>query len=402
MKIISVSMLVLFLSFNSIQAQWLAVGENSALGGDIMALLENNDVLFAGGTAYLFRSTGNDSTWEGFLGPFAYAWSLTKCNGNIYCGLSYSFTTPGLYKSTDNGQTWNLSAFTNAGIYSLASGNNLVVASAGIGSPNHGIYITTDDGQSWSQISSDIAFKLAVSGNRIYSAGSGLKATTDFGINWNIINNDAGIGIAAKDSLIFFGTQDGKIYRSTDYGQHWQLPFNKQGAYIRSILIHEQNVFAGTDSGFFVSTDGGESFFNKNDNLGLSRVEDIMVYNYFVYVANGNYMDVPVSVWKRPLSEVLDVDNKFTELPDNFLLEQNYPNPFNGITKIRYHLSQASDVNLTVFDALGREVKKLVDDFEAPGIKTVEFDANGLSSGLYFYTLTSGKFRDTKKLILMK
>ncbi len=402
MRHISVLLLVLFLSVSSLNAQWIIVGENSDLGGDIMALLENNNVLFAGGTASLFRSGDNGVTWEGFLGPFAYAWSLTKYNGNIYCGLFNSYITRGLYKSTDNGQTWNLSAFANEGIYSLASGNTFVVASVGLGSPNYGIYLTTDDGQSWSLISSDIAFKLSVSGNRIYSAGSGLKVTTDFGINWNIIHYDAGIGIAAKDSLIFFGTQDGKIYRSTDYGQTWQLPFNKQGAYVRSILIYEQNVFAGTDSGFFISTDGGESFFNKNDNLGLSRVEDIMVYNNFVYVANGNYMDVPVSVWKRPLSEVLNVDDELTDLPNNFLLEQNYPNPFNGITKIRYQISQSGNVKLIVFDALGREVKKLVDNFESPGVKTVEFDANGLSSGLYFYTLTSGNFRDTKKLILMK
>ncbi len=403
MKHISVVALVIILSVKPLNAQWIVVGENSGLGGDIMALLEHNNVLYAGGTAYLFRSDDNELTWEGFLGPLAYAWSLTKFNGNIYCGLSNSYITRGLYKSTDNGQTWNLIAFANEGINSLATGNSFVVASTGIGSPTPGIYLTTDDGQSWSPISSGFtALKLAVSGNRIYAPGSGLRVTTDFGVQWNTINNDFGIGIAVKDSLIFFGTQDGKIYRSTDYGQSWQLPFNISGAYIRSLHIYEQNVFAGTDSGFFVSTDGGLSFFNKNDNLGLSRIEDIMVYNNFLYVANGNYMVVPVAVWKRPLAEVLDVDEEIADLPNHFLLEQNYPNPFNGVTNIRYQIVKAGMVNLTVFDALGREVKKLVDNFESPGIKTVEFDANGLSSGMYFYTLTSGNFRETKKLILMK
>ncbi|MBI1804139.1 MAG: S8 family serine peptidase [Ignavibacteria bacterium] len=88
--------------------------------------------------------------------------------------------------------------------------------------------------------------------------------------------------------------------------------------------------------------------------------------------------------------------------PTTFLLEQNYPNPFNPTTRFSYALPVDAQVSLRIFNVLGQEVSKVVDDFQTEGYKTVEFDASSLSSGLYFYRLQAGKFTDTKKMMLVK
>jgi hypothetical protein len=86
----------------------------------------------------------------------------------------------------------------------------------------------------------------------------------------------------------------------------------------------------------------------------------------------------------------------------DYNLEQNYPNPFNPTTTINYSLKTAGEVTLKVYDILGTEVASLVNERQEEGSYNVEFNASELPSGIYFYTLTSENFMDTKKLILLK
>ncbi len=93
-----------------------------------------------------------------------------------------------------------------------------------------------------------------------------------------------------------------------------------------------------------------------------------------------------------------DYENK----PIGFYLGQNYPNPFNPTTTVHYSIPQRSNVSLKVYDVLGNEVATLVNEEKIAGSYEVEFKAENLSSGIYFYTLQAGSFTQTKKLILMK
>ena len=83
-------------------------------------------------------------------------------------------------------------------------------------------------------------------------------------------------------------------------------------------------------------------------------------------------------------------------------LQQNYPNPFNPSTMIGYQLSAAGHTTLRVFDVLGKAVMTLVDEQQNAGTYTVRLNGSHLSSGCYFYSLTSGGRTMTKKLLLMK
>ncbi len=90
------------------------------------------------------------------------------------------------------------------------------------------------------------------------------------------------------------------------------------------------------------------------------------------------------------------------EIPVAFELYQNYPNPFNPSTKIGFALPRESKVKLEVFNVLGERVAVLKDEVMPAGVHVVEFNATGLSSGVYFYRLTAGDFVATKKMVLMK
>jgi len=90
------------------------------------------------------------------------------------------------------------------------------------------------------------------------------------------------------------------------------------------------------------------------------------------------------------------------DLPTEFALSSNYPNPFNASTVIEYQLPEAGDVKLEVYNLIGEKVATLVNGAEEAGYKSVTWDASEVSSGLYFYRLTSGDFSETKMMMLVK
>jgi uncharacterized Ntn-hydrolase superfamily protein len=97
-----------------------------------------------------------------------------------------------------------------------------------------------------------------------------------------------------------------------------------------------------------------------------------------------------------------DVSEGAVGVPVTFVLHQNYPNPFNPTTEIRYQTPEVSHVTLKVFDVLGREVATLVNEQKSPGTYTVQWDATGSASGVYFYRLSAGGFVESKKCVVVK
>ena len=102
------------------------------------------------------------------------------------------------------------------------------------------------------------------------------------------------------------------------------------------------------------------------------------------------------------------MDNKDVyNIPLNYTLHQNYPNPFNPITSLRYDLPNDGLVNITVFDMMGRIVKTLVNGYQTAGFKSIQWNATNdknepVSAGLYLYAIQAGKFRQTKKMVMLK
>jgi hypothetical protein len=96
------------------------------------------------------------------------------------------------------------------------------------------------------------------------------------------------------------------------------------------------------------------------------------------------------------------IKNAGTMNPTEFSLLQNYPNPFNPVTIINYQLPMSSNVKLSIFDALGKEVNTLVNETQNSGNYNIEWNASAYPSGIYFYRLEAGSFISNKKMILIK
>jgi len=105
-----------------------------------------------------------------------------------------------------------------------------------------------------------------------------------------------------------------------------------------------------------------------------------------------------------PLSELIATAPLWEPptLPQRVELLQIYPNPFNPTTRIQYILPQREHVKLQVFDVLGREVALLVDEIQAPGTHSVQWNGSGVASGIYLYQLRTSQSILTRKMILLR
>lgn len=142
----------------------------------------------------------------------------------------------------------------------------------------------------------------------------------------------------------------------------------------------------------------GYTLLTKNDLI--SYVEGVLFFAF------SNYKLTPRKDPDFGTVTPVGVSNNAVNLND-YQLFQNYPNPFNPVTTIKFNLPNSGIVSLKVYDMLGREIKTLMNGFTSPGIHSVNFDAAGYSSGVYFYKLEingndGNKFVITKRMILLK
>ena len=127
----------------------------------------------------------------------------------------------------------------------------------------------------------------------------------------------------------------------------------------------------------------------------------LRVYDKAINDSTGNLLEWGLIVEGENLTSVDEKETVVTK----FSLSQNYPNPFNPTTTIKFtvpDVGTSRDLSIRVYDVLGREVKTLVNEQKSPGSYSVTFDAANLSSGIYFYTLKSGSFVQTRKMILLR
>lgn len=123
-----------------------------------------------------------------------------------------------------------------------------------------------------------------------------------------------------------------------------------------------------------------------------------------IYVSNNCYIDLPILSGSAGVTGLFAEDNEsLTDSePNKFSLSQNFPNPFNPSTAIEYSIAKNEHVQLKVYDLLGREVAVLVNEMQVPGSYNVIFNAQDLSSGIYFYRICTASFADVKRMILVK
>ena len=177
------------------------------------------------------------------------------------------------------------------------------------------------------------------------------------------------------------------------------------GGYFQDIVINEN----------FAYLANGNAGLSIVDISNLSNIQEVGSFstanNAIKLDVNGNYVyvaakDAGLYVLENNLTTGINDD--ISILPLKFSLSQNYPNPFNPTTTIKYTIPEVtsnfslSKVGLKVYDVLGNEIVTLVNETKRPGAYEVQFDATGLSSGVYFYRISVDNFIKIKKMSLIK
>ncbi len=144
----------------------------------------------------------------------------------------------------------------------------------------------------------------------------------------------------------------------------------------------------------------GTYTFNVSNNASGYAV--ITLSGFLNPAANQNGPALDLGVYDVKLTPTTAVAEREEIMPASFELKQNYPNPFNPVTSIQFSVSRERWVSLKVYDISGREVATLVNESKPAGIHRVEFAAQALPSGVYFYKLTVGEFSQVRKMALVR
>ncbi|MFZ2322474.1 MAG: T9SS type A sorting domain-containing protein [Ignavibacteriaceae bacterium] len=153
----------------------------------------------------------------------------------------------------------------------------------------------------------------------------------------------------------------------------------------------------------------GASTLTMNYNLpaGVSIVISTLLGNSPILIDSGSYSLTNANIITQA-ALITNYNNITTDVEventsaDHYNLSQNYPNPFNPSTKIKYSIANNLNVQLKIFDVLGKEITTLVSSEQPAGTYEVNFDGKELTSGIYFYTIKAGNYTETKSMILIK
>jgi len=389
--------------------------------------------------------------------------STVAVSGNVVYVMWYDLRNGAgeiYYKrSIDAGLSWSddIRLTNNAGVSSnpsvTISGQFVHVVWEDETIGNYKIYYkrSTDGGTSWEsdvQLTNNSAMSwrpsVSVSGSVVHvvwtdnrDGANGeiyYKRSTDGGSSWEAdtrLTNDASfssncsVNVSGQVVHVFWNDdRDGnfEIYykRSTDEGAGWSTDIR---------LTNESNVsnypsvtsfgsiihvvwedYRGNVSEIYYkhSTDGGLTWDEDTrlTNAGsFSMYPSVSVSDSVVHVLWEDFRDgagAEIYYKRNPTGNPTAVENIESEFPSEFILAQNYPNPFNPTTSIQYAVGSHQFVTLKVYDLLGNEVATLVNEEKSSGVYNVNFDAAGLSSGMYLYKLQAGSFVETKKMILLR
>jgi hypothetical protein len=228
-------------------------------------------------------------------------------------------------------------------------------------------------------------------GNLYVSSYNG-KYVKKFDTNGNDLGNFINTNLLGPTNIWFDESGDMLV---SDYNGTAVKRFDTTGAYVNNFLTGLSNSegVAFFPNGDILIGNGATSSVKLFDNAG-NYIED------FIASGAGNLL-TPNAVVIRENNSV-SVSGSGNSFINNYILKQNYPNPFNPSTIISFSIPNSGFTQLKVYDMLGNEIKALISENKEAGNHTVEFNAENLTNGIYFYRFISGNFSETKKMILLK
>ncbi len=385
------------------------------------AWVSNNQVLYTW-SKYYYKSTDFGSTWTAILeGGQNNSNSLfiSQQNSNRLFAV---YHWKKIAVSNDGGWNWSTILIPNLAfvesIYVNKTNENIMFARC------DGTYVkSTNGGETWSSMNvptnedgnflrlstSDINTLFLIS--KSPSPGKIYKST-NMGANWNILSIPLGSNENINDLQILNSNRlllsARSFFISDNQGNTWSKVYNyTESIYTTDIFFNPNN-----SSTFFSHTtiydklvgsnNGGTAWWNSNQGLPSTlhyiHMGSLSSQGNLLVAADSNlYYGTPV-ISIKPIN---------VNVPKNTKLVNNYPNPFNPSTKIKFDVAQemnnsGRNVNLAVYDVLGREITTLVNEDLKWGTYEAEWDASNQPGGIYFARLTAGEYRETIKMVLVK
>ncbi|HAY32572.1 MAG TPA: hypothetical protein DCY06_00430 [Bacteroidetes bacterium] len=366
---------------------------------------------FNGGLNWLFaenielnRSIGFFNTQEGIIGTL-------------------DINRP-LFRTTNSGANWiqvtNLPNPPPRGICGISIINGTTAVACGTYSGNARAYKTTDKGVSWNLIFSDTSKARSLVDTYFWSPDSGLIAggyntsvysngvavvlmTTDGGSTWLTVHKTNRtrewcwkINFHSRtNGVISIERSSGLSYilKTTNTGLNWtEIPFLEYDQEGIGFLNDNTGWVGGWTGPTYKTTNGGTNWSLAGWGENLNR---------FRFLSDTLAFAVGDRIYKYKNYPV-NVNQVSSEIPDEYYLYQNNPNPFNPSTKIKFKISKSGNAVLKVFDNAGKEVITLINENLNAGSYEFIFNAAGLSSGIYFYTLNTGEYKSSRKMLLIR
>lgn len=373
--------------------------------------LDANTVWTAGDAGKLNRTIDGGVTWESIntgMQLTANWFQFINSQTGWVCDDITNFK-----RTTDGGNTW-----VNCPIVGTIDVTNFTFINANTGwaccYQSNRIFKTTNGGTNWTMDYNQadmhpakIYFLNQLTGWRIISSNlSGIiQKTTNGGTNWA-----APVTVSSQNNIFFINENTGwicggyyytQIAKTTNGGLNWTGMTGVSATDV--FFFNEQTGWAAggasyTPGRLIRTTNGGVNW------ASVSQVGDSMLCVSFYDANIGWTSGMNGALLKTTSGGIVSVSQISSEIPNRFLLQQNYPNPFNPTTKINYEIKSSGFVSLKIFDLLGKEVASLVNEKQNAGSYTVNFDSFefNLPSGIYFYTLKTDGFTETKKMVLLK
>lgn len=291
-----------------------------------------------------------------------------------YLGLPH---TSAVFKTTDGGSTWSEQTFgvdESFSSISFADEMNGWIVGGQSSPSNSYILHTTDGGENWEYL---------------------VSPTNEYLVKVFFFNNNAGWAVGASGTII-----------ATENTVPVELTSFTASVTENNVTLLWETATETNNSGFEIFRADESNVFEKLSFIeGSGTTTQKKSYSYTdKNVSAGNYSYQLIQVdydGTRNELEPVSVEVAGASL-NEYKLSQNYPNPFNPVTNIQYTLPASGNVTLSVFNAIGEEVLSLVNEFKEAGSHQVSVNAANLNSGIYFYTLTTGSFKQTKKMMLLK
>jgi len=411
LKILNSFALLVFISY-SIYSQQGWVVQNSGTTQTINSIyFLNYNLGFAACNGGLLIKTGNGGinwiTLYTFGSDVKRLKFFNHLSGIVLCNQ-------GIYKTTDGGTNW-YQAYTSNGVLDFSYANDFnLMASYSDGR----IMKSTDGGMGWSLIYPLQGPSPAVCGvgrDTGYAAVSYLSGgtsyhtiyiTTNGGSQWNYfrqITTSAGSGrtgdlLFVNKDTCYFSVRIGNINYIDGYSNStWK--YRQVSNFQNSLFFSNGKTgwSAGENGTIFETTNAGNNWLVNNTPVTVN-LNSIQFVNELTGWAAGE----GGVILKTTTGGITFIQSISHIVPENFSLSQNYPNPFNPTTNFEFRIADFGLVRLTVFDAIGREIKVLVNQQLQPGTYEVSWDASAHPSGVYYYRLESGSFTQTKKMVLIR